>query len=128
MLVVGEILANLIKGGTLRLGTADNVAGLLELYDESNNLIGVMDKTGLKMYGADGSYVLMNNSVGFAGFDAAGNKIFWAAADEFHMEKCVVENEITLCDKMRFIPITIYEQDGTTIKNDGIGLVSTLGG
>lgn len=123
-----NLTADLIKGGTLRLGTADNVAGLLELYDENNNLIGQMDKNGLKMYGADGSYVLMNNSVGFAGFDAAGNKIYWVSEDEFHMEKCVVENEITLCDKMRFIPITLYEQDGTTIRNDGIGLVSTLGG
>lgn len=123
-----NLVADLIKGGTLRLGTADNVAGLLEIYDETNALIGVMDKNGLKMYGADGSYVLMNNDVGFAGYDSAGDKIYWVSEDEFHMEKAVVENEITLCDKMRFIPITLYEQDGTMIKNDGIGLVSTLGG
>ena len=29
---------------------------------------------------------------------------------------------------MRFIPITIYDTDGTTIINDGIGLVSVAGG
>jgi len=66
----------------------------------------------------------MNNDVGFAGYDKNGSKIYWVSGDEFHMKKSVVEEEITLCNKMRFIPITIYNDDGS-IKNDGIGLVST---
>ena len=41
------------------------------------------------------------------------------------MKKSVVEEEITLCNKMRFIPITIYDNNGNMI-NDGIGLVSTI--
>jgi hypothetical protein len=41
------------------------------------------------------------------------------------MKKSVVEEEITLCGKVRFIPITLYDTDGTTVINDGIGLVST---
>ena len=64
-----NLTADLIKGGTLKLGTQANQSGILELYDSANNLIGLMDKDGLKMYGAGGSYVLMNASVGFAGFD-----------------------------------------------------------
>ena len=52
------------------------------------------------------------------------NQIYWVSQDEFHMKKSVIEEEITLCNKLRFIPITIYEEDGVTIKNDGIGLVS----
>lgn len=119
-----NLTADLIKGGTLKLGTVENQAGNLELYNESNSLIGVMDKDGLKMYGQDGGYVLMNQDVGFAGFDRNDNKIFWADYDEFHMKKSVVEEEITLCNKLRFIPITIYDTNGTTIINDGIGLVS----
>lgn len=121
-----NLMADLIKGGTLRLGSVSNQSGVLELYDEANNLIGQMDKSGLKMYGQDGSYVLMNNSVGFAGFDRNNNKIYWADADEFHMKKSVVEEEITLCNKMRFIPIQILS--GSTVVNDGIGLVSVGGG
>lgn len=123
-----NLVADLIKGGTLKLGTAENVAGVLELYDENNNLIGLMNKDGLKMYGLDGSYVLMNNDVGFAGFDRLGNKIYWVDADEFHMTKAVIRDEITLCEKMRFIPITLYAADGVTVTTDGIGLVSTLPG
>lgn len=117
-----NLTADLIKGGTLKLGSQDNQSGILEIYDEANNLIGIMDKLGLKMYGQDGSYVMMNDEVGFAGYDKDDNEIYWASEDEFHMRKSVVEEEITLCAKVRFIPITITS-GGTTV-NDGIGLVS----
>ena len=114
-----NLTANLIKGGTLKLGSNLNQNGLLEVYDEANTLIASLDYTGLKMYGADGSYILMNNEVGFVGYDKNNNPIYWVYKDEFHQKKSVVEEEITLCSKMRFIPISITG-------NDGIGLVSVL--
>ncbi len=122
-----NLSANLIKGGTLKLGSKENESGILELFDESNNLIGEMTKGGLKMYGTDGSYVLINNEVGFAGFDRNGTKIYWVSEDEFHMKKSVTEEEITLCSKVRFIPITLTDEEGNII-SDGIGLVSTSTG
>lgn len=112
-----NLTADLIKGGTLKLGSNLNVNGQLEVYDAQNNLIAELNNNGLKMYGVDGSYVLMNNEVGFAGYDVNDNLLFWASRDEFHMEKAVVENEITLCDKLRFIPIL-------TSTNDGVGIVA----
>lgn len=121
-----NLTADLIKGGTLKLGSNLNQNGQLEVYDEANTLIAELNKNGLKMYGADGSYVLMNNTVGFAGYDRLGNQVYWVSKDEFHMKKSVVEEEITLCNKMRFIPIEIY--NGNTLVNDGIGLVSVAGG
>lgn len=121
-----NLTANLIKGGTLKLGSNLNDYGQLEIYDESNTLIAEMNKNGLKMYGLDGSYVLMNNEVGFAGYDRNGNKIYWVSEDEFHMKKSVVEQEITLCNKLRFIPIEIYDNSNNLV-NDGIGLVSVGG-
>lgn len=121
-----NLTANLIKGGTLKLGSESNVSGILELYDNANNLIGLMNKDGLKMFGLDGSYVLMNNDVGFAGYDRNNNKIYWVSQDEFHMRKSVVEEEITLCGQMRFIPIQI--KSGNTVVNEGIGLVSSYTG
>ena len=122
-----NLTANLIKGGTLKLGSNLNASGILEIFDEANNLIGRMDKTGLKMYGLDGSYVLMNNAVGFAGFDRNNNKIYWVSQDEFHMRKSVVEQEITLCNQLRFIPIQITDAYDQVI-NEGIGLVSSATG
>lgn len=121
-----NLTADMIKSGTLKLGGRENGNGILELYDESNAMIGEMNKNGLKMYGSDKSYVLLNNEVGFAGYDNAGNKIYWASKDEFHMKKSVVEEEITLCSKVRFIPITVTS--GSTIVNNGIGLIPNPSG
>ena len=117
-----NLVADMIKGGTLKLGSHLNASGQLELYDNANNLVGQMNKDGLKMYGLDGSYVVINDEVGFAGYDRNGNEIYWVNGDEFHMKKSVIEEEITLCNSLRFIPIQIT-QNGAVV-NEGIGLVS----
>lgn len=122
-----NLTADLIKGGTLKLGNSLNQNGQLEVYDEANSLIAQLNKDGLKMYGVDGSYILMNNTVGFSGYDRLGNQIYWVSKDEFHQKKSVIEEEITLCNKMRFIPITITDSNNNVV-NDGIGLVSVAGG
>ena len=118
--------ANLIKGGTLKLGSNLNQNGNLEVYDTANNLIAELNNNGLKMYGADGSYIVMNNDVGFVGYDRLGNQIYWVNGDEFNMQKSVIEKEITLCNKVRLIPITITDGNNNII-NDGIGLVNVGG-
>ena len=123
---VVNFTADLIRGGTLKLGSKLNDFGTLEIYDEANVLIALMDKNGLKMYGQDGSYVVMNQQEGFAGYDRNGEKIFWADYDEFHMKKSVVEEEITLCGSMRFIAIKRYN-DNNQLINQGIGLVPVGG-
>lgn len=120
-----NLTADLIRGGTLKLGSNLNEYVHIEIYDQSNKLIAELNDKGLKMYGNDGSYVLLNNKVGFAGFDSLGNKIYWADREEFHMKRSAVEEEITLCNKLRFVPITI--KDGDNVVNDGIGLVSVGG-
>ena len=116
-----NLVADMIKGGTLKLGSNLNQNGQIEVYDEANNLIAKLDKNGLIMYGLDGSYLVVNNYVGFAGYDRTGAKTFWVSGDEFHQKKSVIEEEITLCNKARFIPITVT--DGDTVVNDGIGIV-----
>ena len=116
-----NLTSDMIKLLTLKLGSSLNQSGTLELYNEDNFLIGKMDKNGLKMFGSDGSYVVMNDDDGFAGYDANDNKLFWVDFDEFVMKKSVVQEELTISSKLRFIPITIY--DNGSIVNDGIGLV-----
>lgn len=111
-----NLVADMIKGGTLKLGTKLNQAGLIEIYDESNKLIGEINKDGFKMYAKDDSYILINPEVGFAGYDRNGNKIYWVDGDEFHQKKAFVEEEITIGYKMRMIPIT-------NSSNTGIGFV-----
>lgn len=118
-----NLTANLIRGGVLKLGSETNQQGQLEVYDDANTLIAQMNAQGLKVFGQDGSYVLINQEVGFAGYDRNDTPIYWVSQDEFHQKKAVVEQEITLCNKVRFIPITITGSNNSII-NDGIGLVS----
>lgn len=122
-----NLIADMIKGGTLKLGSALNQSGKIELYNAANKLICTLDKNGLIMYATDGGYVVLNQDVGLVGYDSLGNPIYWVSDNEFHMNKAVVENEITLCNKLRFIPITITDSDGN-ITNDGIGLVANYTG
>lgn len=121
-----NLTASLIKGGTLKIGTQANTSGVIEVYDNENNLICQLDDNGIKTYANDGSYILMNGDIGFAGYDKNNTLLFWVNGDEFHQRKSVVEEEITLCGKVRFIPITITS--GSTTVNDGIGLVSSATG
>lgn len=117
-----NLTADLIKGGTLKLGSATNQSGTLEVYDEANTLICTMDKNGLIMYASDGSYIVLNQDVGLVAYDGVGNPIYWVADNELHISKAVVEEEITLCGKLRFIPMQLTENGVVTA--DGIGLVA----
>lgn len=120
-----NLTASMINGGTLRLGNQLNQNGTLEVYDEANTLIAELTKDGLKMYSQDGGYLLINTTVGFSGYDKNDNRVYWADGDTFHMKKSVVEEEITLVNKMSILPITIYDSNDNIV-SDGIGFVSTL--
>lgn len=129
-----NISADSITSGTLRLGNQNNQSGVLVVLDENGNQIASLDKDGLTVNNLnDGTFVRLNGEVGFAGFDPSqddgnGNplKVYWADGEQFHMRQAFIENEITLAYRMRFIPITVTT--GTTVINDGIGLVSVYEG
>lgn len=116
MITTGLLSANRIRGGVLQLGGEDNGNGVMELRTADGTLVGRMDNLGLRMYGANG-YVSMNFEEGFAGFDLNGNKLYWVASDQFHMKQAVVEEEITLCELIRFINISNAD-------NTGVGIVA----
>lgn len=110
-----NLVADMIKGGTLKLGSAANESGIFELYDESNRLICKMDKNGLEMYATNGDIVRINPTDGFAGYNSSGIKVYWAAGDAFHMRKSEVELEITLANKAKWLGV----DNGVNV---GIGL------
>lgn len=116
-----NLVADMIKGGTLKLGSNLNQAGIIELYDETNKLISKMDKNGLEMYCESGDTIKINPKVGFAGYNNQGAKVYWVDGEEFHQKKSFVEEEITLAYKIRFIPIE-------TEKNNGVAVVALYNG
>lgn len=101
-----NLTASLIKGGTLKLGGTNNSSGNFELYDNSNRLMALMDKTGLTVYATNGDYVKLNADEGFAGYNRQGIKIYWADGDIFRMKNAEVENEIKIAGKIKIVPVS----------------------
>ena len=122
---VVNLVADLIKGGTLKIGGFNGHHGEIDIFNTQNALIAKIGQNGITVHGSDGSYILMNADVGFAGYDMNDDPLFWTGDGEFHMKKSVFEEEVTLFNKLRFVPITI--DSGGTVVNDGVGLLS-MGG
>ena len=112
-----NLTASLIKGGTLKLGGTNNASGTFELYDNSNKLMALMDKTGLTVYATNGDYVKLNADEGFAGYNRQGTKIYWADGDIFRMKNAEVENEIKIAGKIKVVPVS-------TETSVGVGFVA----
>lgn len=111
-----NLTADLISGGTLKLGSNLNEYGTLEVYDENNYLIATIDKNGLTSTNENGSFVRLNAEEGLVGYDENGNKVYWVDSNVFHMENAEVENQITMAGKIRIIPVV---KTGT----NGVGFV-----
>lgn len=114
-----NLTASLIKGGTLKLGGTNNASGTFELYDNSNRLMALMDKTGLTVYASNGDYVKLNAEDGFAGYNRNGAKIYWADGDVFRMKNAEVENEIKIAGKIKIVPVS-------TETSVGVGFVALV--
>ena len=114
-----NLTASLIKGGTLKLGGVNNSSGTFELYDNSNKLMVLMDRTGLTVYATNGNYVKLNADEGFAGYNKNGTKIYWADGDVFRMKNAEVENEIKKAGKIKIVPVDTGE-------NVGVGFVALV--
>lgn len=114
-----NLVADMIKGGTLKLGQNLNQRGIIEIYGADNSLAGIVDNEGITLYQSDGGYVKLTAGEGLAGYDANDLKIYWADGQEFHQRKSVVEEEITIGSRLRIIPI-----DAGT--NHGIGFVTLV--
>lgn len=114
-----NLTASLIKGGTLKLGGVNDANGTFELYDNSNKLMVLMDRTGLTVYASNGDYVKLNADEGFAGYNKNGTKIYWADGDVFRMKNAEVENEIKIAGKIKIVPVS-------TETSVGVGFVALI--
>lgn len=117
MLNVINLTASMIKGGVLKLGGTDNSSGHFELYDATNKLMALMDKTGLTVYATNGDYVKLNADEGFVGYDKNGNKSYWADGDVFHMANAEIEGISKFAGMIQLVPVS-------TSSNRGIGFVA----
>lgn len=113
----GQINADFIATGTLRLGGYNNSSGKFELYDNAGKLIIEMNNGGFTVRAKNGNYVKLNADEGLVGYDKNGNPVYWADSDVFKMKNAEVENEIQIAGKIKIVPVS-------TSENVGVGFVA----
>ena len=113
----------MIKGGTLKLGSNFNQSGILEIYNEENNLISRFDKTGIEIYRENEDIIKLNPQVGLRGYSGVSGvleAVFGIDRDVTFSKKLKALEEFTL-EPAKFVPM----RDGEV---EGVGVVSTKGG
>ena len=114
---VVNLVADLIKGGTLKLGGADNGNGVMEIRSAGGSLLGQLDKDGLRMWANDGSRIEINASQGLVGYDANGNPTYGVTDGVFYMANGYVNSSLAVGGLLKMVPIK-------TDANTGIAFVA----
>lgn len=118
-----NLVADMIKGGTLKLGSNFNQSGILEIYNEENNLISRFDKTGIEIYRENEDIIKLNPQIGLRGYSGVSGvleAVFGIDRDVTFSKKLKAIEEFTL-EPAKFVPM----RDGEV---EGVGVVSTKGG
>lgn len=100
-----NFVADLIKGGTLKLGGSGNGNGVMEVRSAGGSLLGQLDKDGLRMWANDGSRIEINASQGLVGYDANGNPTYGVTDGVFYMANGYVDSSLAVGGLMKMVPI-----------------------
>lgn len=100
-----NFVADLIKGGTLKLGGSDNGNGVMEVRSASGSILGQLDKDGLRMWATDGSRIEINASQGLVGYDANGNPTYGVTDGVFYMANGYVNSSLAVGGLLKMVPI-----------------------
>ena len=117
-----NLVADMIKGGTLKLGSNFNQSGILEIYNEENKLISRFDKTGIEIYRENEDIIKLNPQIGLRGYSGVSGvleAVFGIDRDVTFSKKLKAIEEFTL-EPAKFVPM----RDGEV---EGVGVVSTKG-
>lgn len=98
-----NFVADLIKGGTLKLGGSGN--GVMEVRSAGGSLLGQLNKDGLRMWANDGSRIEINASQGLVGYDANGNQTYGVTDGVFYMANGYVNSSLAVGGLLKMVPI-----------------------
>lgn len=107
-----NFVADLIKGGTLKLGGTDNGNGIMEVRSAGGSLLGQLDKDGLRMWANDGSRIEINATKGLVGYDADGNPTYGVADGVFHMANGYVDSSLAVGGLLKMVPVQTDSSTG----------------
>lgn len=107
-----NFVADLIKGGTLKLGGSGNGNGVMEVRSAGGSLLGQLDKDGLRMWANDGSRIEINAAQGLVGYDAQGNATYGVTDGVFYMANGYINSSLAIGGLMKMVPIQTEASTG----------------
>ena len=121
LVTIQDLTATSFQGNEIILGGSEDCK--LEVHDLSDppkTLIRItgegMECFGEEVGGVTPSVVFDKSGVtGYSDSTDRTSKIFWTHSDEFHMKNGVVENELSVGQMLRFVPVTVGNFEGIVI-------------
>lgn len=107
-----NLVADLIKGGTLTLGGQDNGNGVMLVKSAAGATLGRMDNSGLTMWATDGSHIVVSAANGLTGYDSANRITYTARNGVFSMRNGYVEEGLAVGGKLKIVPVTSGDNTG----------------
>lgn len=110
-----NLVADLIKGGTLKLGGQSNGNGVMLLQSADGATLGKLDNTGLTMWATDGSKIVISAADGLTGYDSSGKVTYGVTNGVFYMRNAYVEDSLALGGKIKMVPVSTADNVGVAI-------------
>lgn len=107
-----NLVADLIKGGTLTLGGQDNGNGVMLVRSAAGATLGRLDNSGLTMWSQDGSHIVVSAANGLTGYDSANHITYTARNGVFSMRNGYVEEGLAVGGKLKIVPVTSGDNNG----------------
>lgn len=107
-----NLVADLIKGGTLTLGGQDNGNGVMLVKSAAGATLGRLDNSGLTMWAQDGSHIVISAANGLTGYDPANKITYTARNGVFSMRNGYVEEGLAVGGKLKIVPVTSGDNTG----------------
>lgn len=109
-----NLLADRIRGGTLRLGFYEGNSGLIEIYDQYGNEVGQIDQNGIEVRNPNGDRLNISPVDGIAAYSSitgTEQEVFSIRRDQTNVANLHARNQIEM-PPFKIVPITTGEQAG----------------
>lgn len=107
-----NLVADLIKGGTLTLGGQDNGNGVMLVKSAAGATLGRLDNGGLTMWATDGSHIVVSADKGLTGYDSSNKVTYTVTNGVFYMRNGYVEEGLAVGGKLKIVPVTSGDNNG----------------
>lgn len=109
-----NLVADRIKGGSLRLGFYEGNSGIIEIYDEFGNEVGQIDEDGVVLTNPNGDKIVLSPVTGLTAYSTASGtltEVFSIDRDVTDIAKLHARDQIEM-PPIKIVPITSGVQAG----------------